>query len=350
MTPGMWQWCCCGGIGNSVYIAWVDNAGDVILGERQSGGLWRYETISSISVPVALSWVKVILAGSIPVVFYTDGTLTKNLYMVYRNGDYGSGYSSPKLIGTSTAYSVVFNSYDNNIYILWYDSNNNNMYLGEISGFTTYRQLYTATARDIYGPQLAVKNDNIYFLHNTSPRQYAVGYDTSYTVYDVSTQSPLGLNLCQGDVVSTGTSPSGTIAGTMGSAGIAAETSALLNYSPFAYEKSVRLDNGNYILLLINTAGTYMYLYEYDASNNSWTAINSFSIVGGDYHIYDYDVLSRISYIANIRSSTMTLYIVNAAGDVTTEYPASPPNYYGNSSMFSIASLCVAGSQTPYSA
>lgn len=338
---GFWQWCCCGGTGNSIYIAWVDSDGQVVLAERESDGSYRYENIDIVSTGY-INYVKVILNKSgRPVVFYTDGSINRNIYMSARVGDYGDGYTAPLSIGPTTAYSVAADTLSDDVFVFWRNTTGPEVYVGRIS--TTLTTLWSSsTVVTTIGSNIVVDGSGNVNLIYDNPSKLVIGVGSTYTAYSMTSYCD-GLSYCQGDILSHINS-SGVRIVQLSTGGESAVTTSIASTNVYSGVKPYQSDNGDCIVFVYNAGFNYGYVYKYTFATLSWALIASFLLYGGDKYALTYDETTKYAWLANVKSALLSLYSVSPTGTITTELPANAPNYYGNGTILSYACVCSAAS------
>ncbi len=109
MTPGMWQWCCCGGDTVVIAVAWTDSLNQEVVLAEYVGGDWRYETVGTTGVYYSSVPKLVYDKTGKPYVVYQNEA--GKILLAYRNSDYGSGYTS--IIVDNSAYTMPSLAVDN---------------------------------------------------------------------------------------------------------------------------------------------------------------------------------------------------------------------------------------------
>jgi len=183
--PGMWQWCCCNA-GNSLFVAWADTDGQVVLAEKESSGDWRYENVDNISNLVTPFIYVVINKAGRPVVVYTDGTSNRFLYASVRVGDYGEGFTSPVLICQSASFCVAADTQSNDIYVL---SRNLAATAAELYKVSTTSNLeWTASSVYVVGRNIVVDSAGyVHFVYRVVAFEYVTNASGSYVSYSMTT-------------------------------------------------------------------------------------------------------------------------------------------------------------------
>lgn len=115
MTPGMWQWCCCGGGSASISIVWTDSVNQNIQIAEYVNNEWRYEEVAVVGLGYTYKPRLVYDHNGKPYIAYMNAA--GQIYLAYRNADYGSGYTSTLVYNFGYRLISIAVDASNNIYV-----------------------------------------------------------------------------------------------------------------------------------------------------------------------------------------------------------------------------------------
>lgn len=115
MTPGMWQWCCCGGGSATLAIVWTDSINQNIQIAEYVNNEWRYEEVAVVGLGYGYRPRLVYDHNGKPYIAYMNAAW--QLYLAYRNGDYGSGYTSVLVSNITHRLKSIAVDSSNNIHV-----------------------------------------------------------------------------------------------------------------------------------------------------------------------------------------------------------------------------------------